>query len=149
MKTLLVYGLALLAGILAKYIYGVIYGFIYFILPTSIIFKFLPKPVLKHLNKLYLHLLWISSEFLSTLVAYIILSRFDLAMNWIFIFLLFLGPVFIFNSKSIRKPENYGYFNFILQTEDVPKDMSRQIVIINRMEGISRIIGLFLYLYII
>jgi len=147
--TILAYGLALLSGFVAKFIYGIIYGFLYSLFPTSIIMKLLPKFISEHHNKLYLHVLWISSEFLSTLIACIIISRFGITINWIFIFLLCLSPVLILSSKSMRKPENYGYFNLILQMEDPTKDIIRQIAFINKMEGISRIVGVFLCLYII
>ena len=149
MTIILVYTLAVFTGMLVKFLYGIIYGFIGSIIPTSTILKLLPKSISENHNKFYLHLLWFSSEFLSTLAAYIVLSKFNFTINFIFVFLLCINPIFILYSKSMRKPENLGYFNLIYQTENFTKDMGNQIIFINRVEGISRIIGLFFCLLIL
>lgn len=143
MKLLLVYVLAIGIGILFQYFYGILYGAAAAVLVPASLLRRLPATFAKHHNKLYLHLLWISSQLGATVTACFVLNRFEVPIGFSFIFLLCAGPALVFNSGALRKPENLGYFNFSITSAE------RYIVITNRLEGLSRMIGLFAGLLLI
>src|SRR6266700_1162637 len=68
---------------------------------------------------------------------------FDAAVSWPLIFLLSITPAFLFFSQRLRRPENLGYFNLLLPDETKLAQSDRFIVITNRLEGVSRLAGLF------
>jgi MFS family permease len=142
MKVPLFYLLALAGGFVAGWVYSFLFGAVYSVLPTGAFQRW------RHHNKLYLHWLWISRQFVTTLVAFWVFTYFGLVISWPFIFLLCAPPAFILFSKQLPRPENLGYFNLFLPNEAKLTDTDRYIVLTNRLEGVSRIAGLFVALYV-
>lgn len=153
LKLFLFYLLALAVGFIAGWIYSLLFGAAYSILPAGSLHRW------RYHNKLYLHFVWFSRQLVTTLAACVLLTAFgvaifDVAIAWPFIFLLCVAPAFAFFSKQLRRPENLGYFNFMLDDTRLALDQTklaeseRYIVITNRLEGVSRIAGLFAGLFV-
>jgi len=141
MSTILAYSVSILSGVVARFIYGVLFGFLNVITPSFI--QFFPERIKKHSNKIYFHILWTSSEFVFAFVTILVFKHFGQTFPGLMIYLLFLSPFFVMISFSMRKPENLFYFNDTI--EHSPNDFRR----INRREAISRCIGIILCLLII
>jgi len=142
MKLALLLVLALLDGFVSGWIYSFMFGAAYSILPAGPLHRW------RYHNKLYLHFVWFSRQFVTTFVACALLTTFgvaifDAAVSWPLIFLLSITPAFLFFSQRLRRPENLGYFNLLLPDETKLAQSDRFIVITNRLEGVSRLAGLF------
>jgi len=136
--TILEYILALAAATFAAFLFGIVYG----ILMSPLASLRLPQSLHNHFNKVYLHLLWFLSGFLSGEIAFWVLGLFHLEISWIFVSVLFIPSAFLINSKKLRKPDSAAYFNFLIPLEDYRGDTVHYIIMINRIEAISRILGI-------
>lgn len=142
----LVYLLAIVVSYIAKFIFNILFGFIFSILFRQLI-KF-SESINKFYNKIYLHLLWTGNAFVSTFVSLQVLKYFNTEISYIFIIILFLPAVFIFNSKGNTKPENAGYFNFLTPSEKYNKNPEWYALRINKAQGLSNILGTFISIYL-
>lgn len=143
--TFLKYVLAILVGSFASYVFGILYGIL--MLPSRRLH--FHGALEKHFNKIYLHLLWFLSSLLYTAVAYMVLKQFNSTISFVFIFLLFLRPALLLNSRKLRKPENAGYFNFLNSDGVRGDDTSRYTLAVNTLEALTRISGIFLCLLLL
>ena len=142
MKLALLLLLALLGGFVAGWIYSLVFGAAYSILPAGPLHRW------RYHNRLYLHFVWFSRQFITTFVSCALLTIFgvaifDAAVSWPLIFLLSITPAFVFFSQRLRRSENLGYFNLFVPDETKFAESERFIVITNRLEAVSRIVGLF------
>ena len=141
----LIYLLAIVVGYIAKFLSNILFGLIFNILFGKLIK--LSDSINRFYNKIYLHLLWITNAFVSTFISLQVLKYFGTETSYIFIFILFLPAVFIFNSKKNTKPEYAGYFNFLIPSEKYNKSPEQYSIILNRLEGLSNILGIFISIY--
>jgi len=138
MATVFAYCVSLLSGIIARYIYGILFGFLNVMVNWQV---FSVNKI--YFNKLYLHILWISSEFIFALITIIVLKALGQTTPGLIIYFLFISPSFIFAQTSFRRPENLFYFDVQGKT---PMEKFRAV---NRWEALSRIVGIFICLLIL
>jgi hypothetical protein len=135
MRLLFLLFLALIAGFIAGIVYSLLFGAAYFLVPANTIHRW------RYHNKAYLHFLWFSRQLVATLTSCALLLVFQVkifgsAVSAPFFFLLCLPAVFVFFSTRFRRPENLHYFD-----ETELSDPRRSIDATNRLEGVTRIIG--------